>query len=341
MGWPPARGTFTRVIMRPPVKRVEQITVRQFFQHCRGPLQLELVAGEAGLDRPIRDHSLNRPALALIGFFEKFAHERVQVFGAGEMAFLATRPEAEQRQILDGILAREIPCCVVSRQLEPGAPMGEACAAAGVPLLRSALTSRDFLNSATLLLEELFAPRVTEHGTMLDIKGTGTLIRGTSGVGKSEAALALIERGHSLVADDFVLIRLIGERELRATSSPLNRGYMECRGLGIVHIARLFGVRAVRLEARIDLVVTFEEWTPEMDEDRTGLERESYDILGQQVPHIRLPVRPGRDMARLVEVASLLHALQQMGYDGAAEFNARLIAQMAGGAGPAPGVPHL
>jgi HPr kinase/phosphorylase len=201
----------------------------------------------------------------------------------------------------------------------------------GTPLFRSSLTTKDFSAQAMLLLEELFAPQVAEHGTLMDIKGIGTLIRGKSGVGKSECALALIERGHSLVADDLVYIKLQNERHLTGRSSELNRGYMECRGLGIVNISELFGIRSVRLKKEINLVITFEEWKQGMDEERTGLEQDFYEIMGMRVPHIILPVRPGRDLARLVEVAALSRALKEMGHDSAKEFNDRLIAFMASG----------
>jgi len=154
------------------------------------------------------------------------------------------------------------------------------------------------------------------------------LLRGESGVGKSECALALIERGHSLVADDLTIIKLLDERELMASSRALNRGYMECRGIGIINIAEMFGVKSIRLEKRIDLVVSLHEWTPECVEERTGLEENTYEILGMKLPHIELFVRPGRDMARLVEVAALTQALKRMGHDPAKDFNDRLIAFM-------------
>jgi HPr kinase/phosphorylase len=154
------------------------------------------------------------------------------------------------------------------------------------------------------------------------------MLRGESGVGKSECALALIERGHSLVADDLTVIKLLDERELMASSRPLNRGYMECRGIGIINIAEMFGVKSIRLEKRIDLVLSLHEWTPEAMEERTGLEENIYEILGIKVPHIELYVRPGRDMARLVEVAAMTQALKRMGHDPAKEFNDRLIAFM-------------
>jgi HPr kinase/phosphorylase len=194
-----------------------------------------------------------------------------------------------------------------------------------VPLIRTQLKSKDFSAEATVLLEEKFAPRTNLHATLVDIKGIGVLLRGASGVGKSECALALIERGHSLVADDYVIVTLIADRELQGTSKELNRGYMECRGIGIINVASIFGVRSVRREKRVDLVVTFVLWQPGMDEERSGLEVETFEILGRKVAHMTIPVRPGRDMARLVEVAAMVHALRGMGHDSAKEFSDRLI----------------
>jgi HPr kinase/phosphorylase len=198
-----------------------------------------------------------------------------------------------------------------------------------LPLIRTPMITKNWVNLATLAIDNEFAPQGTEHATTLDIKGVGVMLRGDSGVGKSECALALIERGHSLVADDLTVLRLLDERELMASSRPLNRGYMECRGIGIINVAEMFGVKCVRREKRVDMVISLKEWTPEVIEERTGLEENYYPILGMQLPHIELYVRPGRDIARLVEVAALTYALKQMGHDPARDFNDRLIAYMA------------
>jgi len=190
------------------------------------------------------------------------------------------------------------------------------------------MITMNWINLATLAIDNEFAPQGTEHATTLDIKGVGVMLRGDSGVGKSECALALIERGHSLVADDLTVIKLLDERELMASSRPLNRGYMECRGIGIINVAEMFGVKCVRMEKRIDMVISLKEWTPEVVEERTGLEENFYEVLGMKMPHMELYVRPGRDIARLVEVAALTHALKKMGHDPARDFNDRLIAFM-------------
>ena len=315
--------------VRPPPRLIESLSVEALVKVASEGLHVHVVAGAEGIHRLIRDKSINRPALAVTGYFKNFAAKRIQLFGAGEMSFLRDLTYDRQLDILRQMVGRNIPCFFISRNLAPTRAMLEVAEASHTPVIRSNLTTRDVGNALTLILEQEFAPRVAEHGTLMDVRGIGTLIRGRSGVGKSECALALIERGYSLVADDLVYIRLIADAELEGRSSRLNRGYMECRGLGIVNIAELFGIRAVRLEKNINLVVTFEEWQRGMVEERTGLEMESFDILGIKVPHIVLPVRPGRDLARLVEVAAMFQALKMLGHDSAKEFNDRLIQFMA------------
>lgn len=310
-----------------PRTATDSISVKDFYNSYQKVLALELVAGKKGLDKVIRDTSINRPALALTGYYKFFAFKRIQLFGAGEMAYLRDQNLETQTRIMDEMVSKHIPCVIISRGLAPTKAMLKACEETDVPLLRSPLGSKDFQAEATLQLEERFAPRITLYGTLLDIKGIGVLIRGKSGVGKSECALALIERGHSLVADDITYTRLVGS-ELLGTSSDLGRGYMECRGLGIINVADMFGIRSVRKEKRIDLVITFREWEAGMNEERTGLEKNSFQILDQAVPHIEIPVKPGRDMARLTEAAAMSQALKAMGHDSAEEFNNRLIAMM-------------
>ena len=308
----------------------EQVSVREFLESYRDMLRMELHAGEAGLDNLIAEKSLNRPALALTGYFKEFAHKRLQVLGAGEMAYLSDQTPEVRAARLEAVFNHGIPAMVVTRGLPLDDVLTRIADAHRVPLIRTQLKSKDFSAEATVLLEEKFAPRTSIHGTLVDVKGVGVLVRGSSGVGKSECALALIERGHSLVADDYVRVTLVADRELMGTSKELNRGYMECRGIGIINIASIFGVRSVRREKRIDLVITFKLWQPGMDEERTGLDMESFSILDRKVPHMTLPVRPGRDMARLAEVAAMVQALRGMGHDSAREFSERLIRHMSG-----------
>jgi HPr kinase/phosphorylase len=309
-------------------KAIHGITIGHFFETYRDKLKLELITDGSGLHRLIREGSINRPALALTGFFKYFANKRIQVLGAAEMTYLKTLTQQKQIEIINEMVDRQIPCLVLTRNFNPTHPMLAVAEERNLPIFRTPLITMNFVNLATLCIDNEFAPSTTEHATTLDIKGIGVLLRGTSGVGKSECALALIERGHSLVADDLTVIKLLDERELMATSRTLNRGYMECRGIGIINIAEMFGVKSIRVEKRIDMVVSLVEWTPDVVEERTGLEENFYEVLGQKVPHMVLYVRPGRDMARLVEVAALTQALKKMGHDPAKDFNDRLIAFM-------------
>jgi HPr kinase/phosphorylase len=312
-----------------PTKAIHGITVAYFFETYREKLQLELITGEAGLHRLIREGSINRPSLALTGFFKYFANKRIQVFGAAEMTYLKTLSQRQQIEIFSEMVKRGIPGIVLTRNYVATHPLLAVSQEMNLPIFRTPMITMNFVNVATLCIDNEFAPAATEHATTLDIKGIGVMIRGDSGIGKSECALALIERGHSLVADDLTVLKLLDERELSASSRPLNRGYMECRGIGIINIADMFGVKSIRLEKRVDLVVSLRNWSPEVVEERTGLEENYYDILGVKVPHIEFYVRPGRDIARLVEVAALVQALKNMGHDPAKTFNDRLIALMA------------
>ncbi|MSU65083.1 MAG: HPr(Ser) kinase/phosphatase [Opitutus sp.] len=314
-------------------KAIHGITVAHFFSTYREKLKMDLVTGENGLHRLIHEGSINRPALALTGFFKYFAHKRIQVLGSAEMTYLKTVSERQQIQIFQQMVKKGIPCIALTRNYQPTHPMLAVAEEMKLPLIRTPMITMNWINLATLAIDNEFAPSGTEHATTLDIKGVGVMLRGDSGIGKSECALALIERGHSLVADDLTMIKLLDERELMASSRPLNRGYMECRGIGIINVGEMFGVKCVRLEKRIDMVISLKEWTPEVIEERTGLEENFYEVLGMKVPHIEIYVRPGRDIARIVEVAALTQALKKMGHDPARDFNNRLIAFMNAQAG--------
>ncbi|MCF3648351.1 HPr(Ser) kinase/phosphatase [Synoicihabitans lomoniglobus] len=322
-------------------RTISGITVEHFFTTYREKLKLELLAGENGLHRLVKEGTINRPSLALTGFYKFFANKRVQVLGAAEMTYLRTLTGDQQEEVFRAMARRQVPCFVLARNYVPTRTMLQVCREMKLPLFRTSMITRHWINLATLCIDNEFAPFTSEHATMLDVKGIGVLLRGDSGVGKSECALALIERGYSLVADDLTHIRLVDERELIATGPALNRGYMEVRGIGIINVAEMFGIKNVRNEKRVDMVVSLHEWTPEVSEERTGLEENFYPILDQQVPAVDLYVRPGRDIARLVEVAALVQALKIMGHDPAKEFNERLIRHMANGPEDRPTITRL
>lgn len=305
-----------------------EITVRDFYESARERFEIELVAGEKGLSNVIGEKSLNRPALALTGYFKHFGNRRLQLFGAGEISYLSDlRPET-QTVLLEEIFTKGIPGIIVSRGLHPTPSMIALANSFGVPILRSRMKSKDFTAEATMLLDQKFAPVTNVHGTLMEVRGKGVLIRGESGVGKSECALALIERGYPLVADDYVTVKLVGDDTLVGSSKELNYGFMECRGIGIINITSMFGIRSVRRAKRIDLVISFVHWRDGMEEERTGLALQAFEVLGKRIPKIQLAVRPGRDMARLVEVAVMVHALREMGHDPAQELNEKLIQAM-------------
>ena len=311
------------------MKVSEEISVRELFAAFKDTLQLEIMAGDEGLDRIIFETGLNRPALAITGYYKNFASNRIQLFGAGEMAYMRDQSDERQREVMEEMVSHNIPCVFVSRNLQPTKSMVDVLKKHSVPLIRTKMKSKEFSTEVLVRLGRMFAPRTSVHGTLLDVKGIGVLIRGDSGIGKSECALGLIDHGHSLVADDHVNCVKMNDQKIVGSGSDLNRGDMECRGIGIINVAEIFGIRCVRLEKTIDLVVTFIEWQPGTVEDRTGLERNYFDILGVQIPNFVIPVRPGRDMARLVEVSAMVLALRRMGHDGAKDFNDKLIAHMA------------
>lgn len=307
----------------------QAITVGQFFKEHGAALELRLIAGEAGLERVIREPTVNRPGLALSGFTRYFAYKRVQVMGNAEVYYLREQRKEDREARYAYLFAYKVPCVVFSRGLKPDKEFMAAAAQAGVPVFETPLVTMKFINKATLELEMMFAPRTSEHGCMVDILGVGVIIKGESGVGKSESVLALIERGYSLVADDVVKGVLVDGREVMCTSSELTRDHMEVRGIGIINVAQMFGVKAIRKNKKLDLVVTLKHWDDVQDVDRLGMEQEFVKILGVDIPHVVLPVRPGRDIARLIEVAAFQIKLRKSGYNAAAELNKRLLAQMA------------
>jgi HPr kinase/phosphorylase len=316
--------------MPPRVKTVASISVEKFFEAHSESLGLTLLGDKVGFDRPISEPAMNRPGLALAGFFSYFARKRVQVLGNSEMSYLKKLPEPMRIDRFRRMCDRDIPCIVVAR----GSTLDENLAAVArehnIPVFGTSQVTMNFLNAATIRLEHEFAPSVTLHGCMVDMRGVGVLIVGRSGAGKSETAIGLLERGASLVADDMVRIKYVGG-DLVATAPDLSRGYMEIRGIGIINVANLYGLASIRPDKRLDLVVTLKPQADLNEVDRVGLLQKTYEILGQHVVHVEIPVGPGRDTARMVTIAALDQQLRRLGYNMADEFNQKLLNHMSGG----------
>jgi len=307
---------------------LKSLTVGKFFADHGQALELELIGDSAGMERPIAEPTINRPGLALAGFFRYFASKRVQVAGHAELSYLRSLSAEERATRIESLFEQRIPCLVIARGLPLPTGLLEVAAKSETPVLRTPLVTMKFINSATIALEDEFAPVASEHGSMVDIMGMGVLIRGASGIGKSECVLGLIERGYSLVSDDITRFRNLEGRKLIGNSKELTRFHMEVRGIGIINVASIFGAGSVRPEKRLDLIVTLKDWHDVEEIDRLGLDRDTYEILGIPIPHVTIPVRTGRDLARLVEVAALNQKLRGMGHDTAQEFNDRLLRAM-------------
>jgi len=310
------------------MKKPLTVSVEHFHTQHAARLQLKLVAGQEGMGRLIREGAVNRLGMALTGFIKYFAFRRIQLIGKSEVSYFQSLDAPTRRARIRAILDRKIPCIVFSRDNRPPAVILKEAQRAKVPIFISPIPTPRLVNLITLCLEEDFAPSTSEHGSMVDIMGVGVLIRGESGVGKSECALGLVERGYSLVADDITRLRLLEGRELMATSAEVTRTFMEVRGIGIINVAAIFGGRAIRTEKRLDLVVTLEEWDKVEEIERTGLDQQFYEILGLKIPHVRIPIRPGRDLAGLVQVAALDQKMKTMGQFSALEFNEKLMSRL-------------
>jgi HPr kinase/phosphorylase len=306
-------------------KNIPVVTVESFYRAHAQKLQLKLEGKRVGFDRKIREPTINRPGLALSGFYNYFAEKRVQVLGAAEQSYLESLSRRQRVLRFRNLCAQKIPCLVTSRGAHLDADLLAVAEELQVAVFRTPMVTMRFINAATIAMEVDFSPSVTEFGSMVDILGVGVLIRGKSGIGKSECALGLIERGYSLVADDVTRVTSFEGRELMATAPDLTRDHMEVRGIGIINVASIFGIGSIRTEKRLDMVVTLKDWQELEEVDRIGLDREFYEILKLKVPHVTIPIRPGRDTARLVEVAAMDQKLKGLGRNSAAEFNDKLL----------------
>ncbi len=304
-----------------------EITIREFLTLCNEErkIPIELVCGESGLENKISRATINRPGLSLIGFVEHFANERIQIFGNGETSFIKKLENENRESTLDNFFGFDIPCCIFTYNVEIPKCFREKAENNGITVLRTPLSTAIFTSNIVKFLDDVFAPRASIHGVLVEVFGVGVLLHGKSGVGKSECALELIERGHRLIADDVINIKQIGYNVVEGMGPNLIQHHMEIRGVGIININKLFGAGAVRERKRIELVVQLEEWDNNKEYDRLGLEEKVFKILGVELPYLLIPVRPGRNIPIIVETASMNYRLKKMGYNSAKEFNKKLM----------------
>ena len=272
----------------------------------------------------IEENDVNRPGLQLMGFYEYFNPERIQIIGKMEFAYLSTIDEKTRRERLQLLFAQRIPALIITRELPYFAEMLELAKEYEVPLLRSKESTSNFMSGLIAYLNLTLAPRITRHGVLIEIYGEGVFITGESGVGKSETAIELVKRGHRLVADDAVEIRKVSNISLVGSSPDNIRHFLELRGIGIINARRLFGIGAVKMTEKIDLVIELEQWNSEKVYDRIGVDTEYVSLLGVKIPSLTIPVKPGRNLAVILEVAAMNNRQKKMGYNAARELLNRL-----------------
>jgi HPr kinase/phosphorylase len=304
------------------------LTVRRLLERMTEFLQLEHVAETDGLDRVIGSPNASSPGLVLAGYVERFPAHRVQVLGETEMTYLKSLDSETRRRHLSTFFSFPIPCVFITKGQRPGPDLVDLATRAGVGVITSGLKTNEFYTRIKPWLEEEFAPTTNLHGSLADVFGVGLLFVGQSGIGKSECVLDLVERGHRLVADDLVIVRRRGTDLLIGRGHELQRHYMEIRGVGLVDIQAIFGIRAVRQQKRIEVVVQLEEWDHDAPVDRTGLDKETTCILDVELPKVRVPLNPGKNITVIAEVIAMNHLLKFSGFDPAERFNERLVRQL-------------
>lgn len=304
------------------------LRVRDIVERKGDPLQLELLTGDTGLDREIPNLEAASPGLVLAGFTQRFVADRIHVLGETEITFLASLGAADRRRALETFFSFVIPCVVITKNQEVPDGMTALAKEKGVPLIRTRLKTAEFYRRLKPFLEEAHAPATTVHGSLADVFGVGLLFMGRSGIGKSECVLDLVERGHRLVADDLVHVTRRGSDILLGRGHEMSRHHMEIRGVGLIDIRTLFGIRAVRQQKRIEVVVQLEDWDTSREYDRTGLSRTETKLLDVSVPLVTVPLNPGKNLTVICEVVAMNHLLHYTGVDTAKAFNDRLIQHM-------------
>lgn len=307
---------------------MSKLTVETLYNDMRSQLSLEIVNGTHSFKHSIVQGDLHRPGLALTGFVKVFTHERVQILGNAEIGYLGTLTEKARQSALERLLSFDIPCVIVSAGNKVPVEMMTLADARRITVLRSPLNSSKLMHLLSGYLDQRFAPTITVHGSLVDVYGIGVLFTGRSGIGKSEIALDLVERGHRLVADDVVHISRQGAGILIGRGSEMLQQHMEIRGLGIIDVRSIFGIRSIRAQKRIEVEVHLDEWRSDQDYERTGLEEQTSRILDVEIPVVQLPIFPGKNITVIAEVIALNRLLKLTGYDPAQAFNDKLINRM-------------
>ena len=292
------------------------------------PLQLESLTGEQGLDRPLPDQEVASPGLVLAGYIGRFVPSRLHVLGETEITYLQSPDEAARQQSIETFMGHDLPIVFVTKGQDPPDLLLSLARARSIPVLRTKLKTAEFFRRIKPVLEDAFAPRTTLHGSLADVYGVGLLFTGRSGIGKSECVLDLVERGHRLVADDLVMVSRKGNDVLIGQGHELAAHHMEIRGIGLIDVKALFGVRSVRQQKRIEVVVQLEDWEKAKDAERTGLVRQDTAILEVKVPKVIVGLNPGKNLTVISEVVAMAHLLRMTGVDVASAFNDRLIKRM-------------
>lgn len=299
--------------------------VKDLYDRHAKRLGLELTAGKAGMNRKIKVPEVQRPGLSLAGYLKNLATRRILIFGKVEIEYIRDLDPKVRIARLEAIVTEQTPAVIIARRYRPPKELRALAERKSIPLFRTNLSTMNLLGKLTLLLNEDFAPSTSCHGTLVEVFGVGVLIQGDSSVGKSEAALGLIERGHRLVSDDIVRVKKKEGSYLEGSGAALTRHHMEIRGIGIINVANLYGAVCVRNQKSIDIVVRLEVWQDDRFYDRMGLEEKHTTILDVKLPFHVLPVKPGRDVVLLLETIALNHRLKDMGYNSAQEFNTKVL----------------
>ncbi|MGH7673273.1 MAG: HPr(Ser) kinase/phosphatase [Gemmatimonadales bacterium] len=305
------------------------LKVRDLLAKKGDPLQLEALTGEAGLDRELSSAEASSPGLVLAGYTARFlGTDRAHILGETEITYLASLDPAARRRAIETFLGFDLPCVVITKGQQAPEELLALASAKGIAVIRTSLKTAEFYRRLKPFLDDAFAPTTTVHGSLADVFGVGLLFRGRSGIGKSECVLDLVERGHRLVADDVVHVTRRGNDVLIGRGHEISRHYMEIRGVGLIDINALFGIRSVRQQKRIEVVVQLEDWDTSREYDRTGLDGQETELLGVALPLVTVPLNPGKNLTVICEVVAMNHLLRYGGVDSAQTFNDRLIRRM-------------